>query len=364
MKQKQLSIFHSKAQNTMLNHDEVSEINSKNTKNEILEAYQALLQKITLTKETTVQETKKKKNEEEVVHKASQLTIESIVNNLADAKLSVSKGLDILEQKLTEEYRKLNDLQTAIALENSSLEELYEIKKNANSLAALLLAQKEYKAHFEQEMNEKKNEFEYRMEETKAAWKKEQDDFEQTMKEKQTHTKKERIREEEEYNYTLQLERKKDRDLYQESKELLEKELFEKKLTLQKEFSEREAAILSHEQELQNLRLRVQQFSQELETAIHTTEKNTKEAIERTYQYKIELTAKEVEGEKKLNQQTISSLQQKIKEQEEFIEQLTKKTADADNKVQTIALKAIEGASTIRYYGAFEDTKKYQQSNT
>lgn len=348
----------------MSNLDFTQDISSKSTKNEILEAYQSLLGKINQTKEVTVQEVKKKKSEEEIVTKATGFTQENIINNLTEVKVSVGKSLDTLEQKLTEEYRKLHELQTAIKIETTNLEELFEIKRNTDSLAALLLAQKEYKAQFEFEIEHKRQNFQQDMEEKKNLWNKAQEEFQLETKEKESKIKKERMREEEEYNYTVQLERKKDQNSYESRKELLEKELLEKKLVLQKEFAEREAAILASEQELQSLRLRVQQFPQELETALKNTEKSTKEVLERTYQYQIELTAKEIEGEKKLNQQIISSLQQKIREQEEFIEQLTKKSSDADNKVQTIALKAIEGASGLRYFGAFDESKKHNQPNS
>jgi len=57
---------------------------------------------------------------------------------------------------------------------------------------------------------------------------------------------------------------------------------------------------------------------------------------------------KEVEGERKLNQQIIAALEKKIKEQEELIHQLTEKANEAGRQVQDIAIKAIEGASMQR----------------
>jgi len=56
-------------------------------------------------------------------------------------------------------------------------------------------------------------------------------------------------------------------------------------------------------------------------------------------------------------------LQLKIKEQEEFIRQLTHKTDEAGTQVQTIALKALEGASFHRYHPATEEIKKMNQAS-
>lgn len=170
------------------------------------------------------------------------------------------------------------------------------------------------------------------------------------------------MREEEEYRYNVQLERKKDQDLYEASKKELEKEISEKKRAVfYKELSEREEVIKAQEEEFKTLKTRVDQFPNELENAIKEIEKTTREEVEHYYKHQIELTSKEVEGERKLTQQIITSLQAKIKEQESFIRQLTQKSEDAGVQVQSIALKAIEGASSLRFYGGTEDVKKSGQ---
>lgn len=348
------------------NNEQATEITPKNTKNEIFEAYQNLLNKVRETKQTSQQEIFKKKEDDQIVAKASDLNVAGIISKLSDIKLSVTKNLDQLEQKLLDEYRCLSDLQKAITIEKTNLQELYGIKKNADSLAVLLLAQKEYSTNFEMEMDQRKNKFEQEMTEKKAAWKKEQEIMQREKDEYQGQLTKGRQREEENYNYDLNLERKKDQDNYAMRKEVLEKELTEKKLALQKEFSEREALIKSQEEEYKNLKAKVELFPKELENSIRTAEKNTKEMLERNYKFQIDLSAKEIEGERKLSLQTIATLQAKINEQEAFIQQLTKKANDANTQVQTIAIKAIESTTGIgaRYYTSQEESKKGQQSSS
>lgn len=102
-------------------------------------------------------------------------------------------------------------------------------------------------------------------------------------------------------------------------------------------------------------------FPQELEQRVKDAELATKQQIETYYKHQIDLSNREVEGERKLAQQTISTLQLKIKEQENFIKQLTQKADESTNQVQTIALKAIEGNS-MRFYPAHDDCKKNQSS--
>lgn len=338
------------------------EISEKSKKNEIFEAYQTLLGKIKEGKQESHQEEKKKKQEGELVAKASDLTPDRIVSNIANVKISIGQSLDALEQRLYDEYRKLHDLQQAISIETENLEELHEIKKDVDSLNAILLAQKEYKEKFEQEMQAKKKTFEVELAEVRMGWAKEQEVVEQEKRERELKAKRDRVREEEEYRYSVQLERKKEQDLYEENRNSLEKELVAKKEIFYKELSEREAIIKTHEEEYKMLKVRVDQFPLELEKAIKETEKTTRESIERNYKYQIDLTSKEVDGERKLTQQMITSLQTKIKEQETFIRQLTQKADDAGTQVQSIALKAIEGASNLRFYGSTEDGKKSGQA--
>ena len=63
-------------------------------------------------------------------------------------------------------------------------------------------------------------------------------------------------------------------------------------------------------------------------------------------------------SEQQLNDQTISALEGKIQEQDELIQQMTRKMDEAGIQVQNIAVKAIEGASTQRVvYGNQEKSR-------
>lgn len=344
--------------------DKKPKVSAKSKKSDILEAYEELLKKVETTQPISSQEKKVEKEKQEVLFGSLKLNDEKIIKNIAHLKLTIGQSLDQLEQAFSEEYRKLSNLQKAIEIETSTIEELYGIKRNARSLEVLLLAQKERKEQFELEMRKIEEELEQEIEEKKQSWKKEEEIFETEKKEQALQLKKERKRDEEDYNYTLQLERKKDNDLYEEKKQTLEKELRGKKLALETEFAQREKVVSEQEQEFKNLKQEVELFPEKLEAAVKQAEAGVKEELEREFNYKTELTSQEYAGEKKLNLQTISSLKEKIKEQEEIIYQLTQKANTAGDQVQAIAIKAIEGASVSRCYSTFGETKKSQQVST
>lgn len=324
------------------------EISARSTKNEIMEAYNALLKKVKEQKPVDRQAEKEKVEKREIVDTAAQNSVEKIVKSIAELKLSITKSLDETEQELINEFKKLSNVRQAIEIEKKNLEEVHEIRINADSLAALLLAQKEKKLAFEAEMEQKRSDFEAEMSQRRLSWKKEQEEQERARKEREEETKKARLREEEEYRYDLQLQRKKDQDAYAAKKTAMEQELEEKKLTLEREWAERETVLAAREREAADLKARVESFPKELEKAVKDTEKALSESLQLRYRHEAEMLAKETEGERKLSQQIIASLQAKIKEQEEQLRQSTQKANEAGLQVQSIAMKAIEGASAWR----------------
>jgi hypothetical protein len=325
-------------------------VSEKSTKTEILDAYNELVVKVREQKAMDSRVAKKETEEKETVKTASQNSVEGIVKNLANLKLDIVKAMDTLEEKLIAEFRRLTELQQAIHIETKELDDTYGIKSEAETLATILLAQKEKRTAFELEIEQKKSDFEADMGQKKAQWKKEQEEYESAKKERDQQAKKERQREEEEYEYDLQLKRKKDNDVYETKKAALEKQLAERKSVFERDFAEREALIASKEKELADLRTKVESFPKELDKVAKDTEKSVTDRIEFKYKYQAELGAREVEGEKRLHQQMITALEAKIKDQDEQIRQLTQKANESVQQVQAIAVKAIEGASAQRVY--------------
>jgi hypothetical protein len=325
-----------------------TEISTKNTKNEILDAYHDTLREMKELKKQSKIELKKEQDKQEIITQASGGTIEQIVTDLSNLKLNMTKLLEELENQLLNEHKKLSQLNQAIDFQKHELEELYEIKVNTDTLAALLQTQKIKKTLFEQEMVEQRSNFEQEISQKRAYWKREQEETASAWKEQENLQKKLKQREEEDYIYTRNLERQKEQNQYLIQKEQLEKELVDQKLAFEKAFTEREANILAKEQELESLKMKVEEFPKKMQEAIQETEKTITEHLKFKYDYEVKLTQKEVEGERKLHQQMIAALENKIAQQEQHIQALTEKANHAGIQVQEIAVKAIEGASSVR----------------
>lgn len=331
-------------------------ISSSNTKAQLLKAYEELLIEVQEKKQENLKEVHVQKEEAKKVEVASSKNEEGIVKDIANLKLKISEMLDKTGHGLLEEQHQLKEIQDAISIEKKNLKDLYDISVNADTLAALLMAQEEKRRSFDEGIATKENEFNEKMaiekvrleveiNQTRADWEKEKQLHTLQLSEDKEQFEKLRKREEEEYKYTLEQNRKKEQDAYDLKKAIQEHELAEKRVAFDKDISEREKVVTEVEQELIGLRKKVEQYPKELEKAIAETEKRVKQQLEITYKFEKDLQTKETEGELKLREQTITTLQEKIKEQESLIKQLSQKADGSEKTVKDIALKAIESTS-------------------
>jgi hypothetical protein len=325
------------------------ELSTKNTKNEILAAYEDLLEKIQESKTEEPKKLQEKQKQETIVKNAGEFSYDSIVRNLTSLKIDLSGSLDKLGDKFVAEFKKFEDLQQAIQLEKKSLEDLYQLSATTDSLSVMLLAQKEKKAQFDEEMAVIKLKFDDEVAKTRSEWKKLQEETTAKQKDENEILKKTKQREEEDYLYNLKLSRKKESDIYEEKKLKLDKELEDKKATFEKEFAVRETKIKDAEAELKDLQSKNASFPAELEKAVATAVKASSEKLKAEFGFEKELTAMQVAGELKLKEQTIGTLQAKIKDLEISIKDLSQKTSTAEASVKDIAIKAIESSSKLQF---------------
>lgn len=325
----------------------------KDKKEEILKAYEQLLNRSKEKEKTADKEVKPEQvTEDIVVRKASAYTAEGIVKGFADLRLDLSKTLTDLSDKLIAETDKLDELQQAITIETGRLETLYNIKATAETLATYM-----------QTADEKKRAFEEEIAHIREDWKDEQEEHDLAVKERDAYLKKERERETEEYAYSLTLSRKKDRDAYEEEKSALKKALREEKEVKEKELAERESLVSAQESEIAELRARVESFPEELAKAREKAEKDASMRVEKEAKQRAELLAKEIEGDKRVAELRIKTLESTVASQSTRIESLTKELNSATAQVQDIAVKSIEGASGIKALSAVNKIALEQAKN-
>jgi cob(I)alamin adenosyltransferase len=127
-----------------------------------------------------------------------------------------------------------------------------------------------------------------------------------------------------------------------------EKKMAAKLADFEKSIAEREAKVVAAEAELESLRAKTSDFPAELEKAIKNAEKLVTDNLTRQFDFEKQLSQKHTEGELKLKDQTIQTLNARIKELEQSIKDLNSKVTNADSSVKDIAIKAIESSGKMR----------------
>jgi len=338
---------------------EFPEVSSRNTKDQIFSAYKEVIGSLEENQIQSPQEEKKKSDEREVIYKSSQTSLEGIVSHLASLKITLTKNIDGLSENLVREFDKLSELKQAIEIEQKHLHELYEIKETAHTLSALMVIHKEETEKFELKIKEEKTEFERELEAKKSLWDKKQAELEAYYDELKEKLEKQHKREEEEYKYNLEVGRRQEFQEYLLKKEALEKALEEKSQAL----AQKEALVESRLEEIEHLKQKVEQFPDELARSTEKTANEVTQRLEDQHKFAVTLKEKEIEGEKSLYLQKISSLEAKVKEQATLISQLTQKADESINQVQAIACKALEASSSRLPYTSYGDKGQEASQN-
>lgn len=340
----------------------------RSTKQEMLGAYQEVLKQLQEKREAELRPEKRleEKKVKEAVQAAESLSSEGAVKEISKLKVEIGKMLTQMSDALDEEVTKYERIKQAVEIREKELKDLYEIERSAATLAALIETQNQKRLEFESEMTAREDELSREIEATRSKWEQEKKSYEGTIKERDETERKRREREKEEYEYTFKREKQLAKDQFDDEKSSWEREIGFKKEQSEKELTEREKLIAERENQLKELQDKVSAFPQELQTAVGIATKETSERVQLEAKNREEMLKKEFEGEKNVLTTRIASLEKTVKEQGEQISNLSRQLENAYQKVQDIAVKAIEGSSESKSLATFqqlitEQARKQQQ---
>lgn len=292
--------------------DELPQVSEKNTKVELANAYKILLKKYEEKVKARGIEQAKKTADAEIVKKAGGYTVEGILQQIDSIKRTMESALFELSHSFLDEQKRLEEIRSAIKIEEDRLKELYEIEAASVKLEDFIKAQEVKKEIFEEEYERMR-----------------------LM----------RKREQEEYEYTISQQRKREEDFHHAKEE---------------DFKKREDDLRAQEKETQELRRKIDAFPRELTETTEKLRKETEERVEKEMRIQAELTAKEFEGEKKVFSTRINFLEELIAKQNGEIQSLKKELEGTMRQVHSIAEKAIEGAAGKQTLKAVSDIAMQQ----
>lgn len=322
-------------------------ITMKNTKKEMLEAYNEVLQQLREKRavELKPQKAIEEKKIEEAVEVTDSLSTEGIVQEVSTLKLEIGRLLSQLSDRLEEEVGKYRQVRQAVEAKQKELQEIYEIEREALSLAALIEAQHQKRQQTEAELAARNEELTREIEILRTEWGKEKKVHAAEIKERDGDQQKRREREKEEYLYVFQREQQLAREQFEDEKARLEREIANRREQMEKELADREKAIVEKETELNELREQASAFPKELQSAVSKAVKEALQRVELEAKNREELLKREFDGERNVLNTRIEALEKTVTEQNEQIAKLSQQVEKAYSQVQDIAIKAIEGTS-------------------
>ncbi len=346
-----------------------TDVGMKSTKQELLDAYNEVLEELEETNKAELKPEKKieEKKKQEVVLAVSDVTMEGVAHNIKNLKTDIDRNLSQLLERLESEVKKLADIQAAISIRDAELKEIYEIDRSASSLAALIEANNRKNRVFEEELEQKRTNLLGEIEETRRKWDQEKALHAAEAKEQKEQEARQRQREKEEYLYSIQRERQIEKNRLEDEKaqllsekQALETEIKAMREAAEKELEERRKAIAEKETEFQELRKRSEAFPKELESAVARASKETSDKLKLESDYQASILKQQFAGEKNVLLTRIEALEKSVKDQTEQISKLSRLQEAAYQKVQDVAVKAIEGASKLGSFSGLQQALSEQ----
>ncbi|MBD1935141.1 MULTISPECIES: hypothetical protein [Cyanophyceae] len=286
---------------------------------------------------------------------AAQEKMGNVIESLAKLQLGFGGAVSELSEKLTLEASKLQEFRSNVETEVTQLQELHALEIEEGMLDTLIQQYEESAKEFGEELSQSRETLEQQTLEEKNAWFKEQEERKRLVKERNETLNKTRQRDEKEYKYELELQRKLNQDEYDQNKKGLYKEIEEFQQEKDKQWAEREKAIAEREKQYDEAKAKVEAFPKELEAAIKKAKEEGKGIAHHQTKIKADLYAKDVEVQKRLHDQKIQSLDETIRNQEARIQSLSKQLDFALKQVQDLAVKAIEGASNASSFQSLKE---------
>ncbi|KST63711.1 hypothetical protein [Mastigocoleus testarum] len=344
--------------------------NQKNTKAEILQAYNELAKEKALLKaeyEQKLQVSKANnintpisnevpvKNSKTNQSTEAQQKMNSTIESLSKIQLGFGSAINELSDRLTKKASNLGEIQEAVENELQELKQLYNLTVTENTLDSLIQSYNNNSKSYQEEFSQLSERLLEEIEAEKNTWNKEQDEHNVTVQERNNSLNRNRRRDDSEYKYNLDIQRTLEKEEYEQQQAYSYQELEELQQESEKTWEERENTISEQEKEFEEYKSKVEAFPSEKQAAIKKATELGKGIAQYQARVKSDLYATEVEGQKNFYEQRLQSLENTISNQQERIVNLSEQLESALQQVQDLAVKAIEGNANLTSYQAMKE---------
>lgn len=289
-----------------------SEKLAKKTKSDILEAYDKLVADYQNIKGSAIKIAKPEN--QQLVNKIKELSIEEISNAIANLKQSINNQLNNVTDNLAGQLNKFVELSKAIELLEEKLKINYNIEIAADTLDKLIADFAEKQKSLEHDFETKQSELTHDISQKKRQWQMEQ----------------------EEYQFKLEIDRKKNEEEY----------TYESQKRI-KVIDMREFELTQKEERLLNLEAETKNFPQKINQAVEENNAKWQNSVDKRVSERLKEIEQERKSEQALTELRISSLNELIERQKLEIENLKTSLDRASEQAQNLASKVVESSSLV-----------------
>lgn len=288
----------------------------------------------------------------EVREQASKTTSSSIQTAIAKAQQETIKTLSQVQEQAVTALSELETIKKAIEVERQEQERIHGVAAIALEIEDARRQLEDQKADLDRQLNE----YSVAFADKKNAMDREFRDAEQAA---QDHQKKSA----DQWAYEFENRKRDEQNAWEASKrrrdldEQIRLEAFERNI------KEREAQMASKEKEFSDLKAKVETFPAELDKAVKREVAIVTNSLTRDNNHSMEILVSKQAAEKTVSDNTISSLKADLANKDRIIDQLTSRLAAAEEKVSTIATKALETAGNVKALADVQTSTALASSN-
>lgn len=326
----------------------MSQITSKDTKEQIMAAFGKLLaeHKKTESRIATKEEEVEKEKNQELLDKAQEYTVNKIVNEMAALQLDFGNIIGELADRLDTEAQKLDELKLAIAVGSEQLENLKKIRLVADALHILEQEHQGKLKILHTAIDTQRESLEKQQQQTHKIWDEEGQEFTIKIAEERDLLIKQREKAESDFDYEKAKKRKLEADEYETLKRNQEREIAEANQEKEKDWIQREKFLADNQKQFTENQKKITTFEDTLNNEYNKAKAEAIKEAEKDAKVKSDLLEKEWEGTKQGYELQIQSLEATIQRQIEQLTEITNQLQAATTQSQNLAMRAFQSTNS------------------
>jgi hypothetical protein len=251
------------------------------------------------------------------------LDTEQVVSEVNNLQVSLQTTLAGVGASITSKIQQIATIDSAIALKNSRLKELYDVEAEAVSLDDLKATREEWLKAYENEKDARD-----------AEWSEEESERDEM-----------RRRQEDEWKYAFETQKKRTSDEWQATLNETKRQEAIRQSMVQKNQEDREAILNARENEYAAAQTQIKDFDARIKSEVSKAEAILTNTLKRQHEHAIALLAKDSEGAKALCDARLASGTESLVAMQKQVADLKQQLLEARADAKEIATQALTSSS-------------------